>query len=145
MTSHVGRLYALAGCLLVFFVLWAAIAAHPWHSSAARADPRLLALQQREHRIRAESVQVKRILARRFAAYRVALTRREAKIGRARALIRLRAQQAAAQRAVAAQAAAQAAAAVATAPAPTPSAPAAASYSAPRVVTLPPITITRTS
>ena len=30
MTSHAGRLYAPAGSLFAFFVLWAAIAAHPW-------------------------------------------------------------------------------------------------------------------
>ena len=38
MTSHVARLYALAAAILVFFVAWAAIAAHPWqtHRPAAR-------------------------------------------------------------------------------------------------------------
>ena len=36
MTSHVGRLYALAVALVVFFLAWAAIAAHPGGRPAAR-------------------------------------------------------------------------------------------------------------
>ena len=42
MTSHIGRLYSLALALLVFFVLWAGIAARPWASTGT--DPRLTAL-----------------------------------------------------------------------------------------------------
>ena len=42
MTSHVARLYALAVGLLVFFVAWAAVAAHPWKTSTRPPqDPRL--------------------------------------------------------------------------------------------------------
>jgi hypothetical protein len=157
MTSHTGRLYALAGALFVFFVLWAAIAAHPWSTAKAAPDPRILALQAREHRIRVESVRVKRILDRRFAAYHVALARRERQIAHARALIRLRARQAAAQKAAYAKAVAARTAALAATPAPTYSAPAsysapapsysapAPTYSAPRIVNLPPVVITRTS
>ncbi len=152
MTSHTGRLYAAAGGLLVFFVLWAAIAAHPWR--AAAADPRIAALAAREQRIHRESLQVKRVLDRRFAAYRLAFTRRERQIAQARkqiALVRARhAAQVAAARAAAASAASAAAAAAAAPVAYTPAAtssytPAPAAYAAPRVVTLPPVTITRTS
>ncbi len=76
MTSHAARLYALAAAVLVFFVSWAAIAARPWASPAAKQDPRIAALAAREQRLRAESIAVKRILDRRWAAYRSALARR---------------------------------------------------------------------
>ena len=98
MTSHVGRLYATAAALLVFFVAWAAIAAHPWRS--ASADPRLSALAKREQILRREAALVQRIVAQRAAA------------GTARSQTR----------ALAAQAAPRV-----------------------RIVTLPPLTITRTS
>ena len=39
MTSHQGRLYALALSLVVFFLAWAVLAAHPWASPST--DPRL--------------------------------------------------------------------------------------------------------
>ena len=111
MTNHVVRLYALAISLLVLLVLWAAIAARPWQATAARpADPRLVALSAREQRLRHDAVIVKSVVDRRWAAYRVALARRNAQISNA-----------------------QRAASLAAA---TPSV---------RVVTLPPLTITRTS
>jgi hypothetical protein len=66
MTSHVGRLYAAVATVLAFFVLWAAIAAHPWRSTAT--DPRLTALAQREQVLRREAVLVRQIVARRTAA-----------------------------------------------------------------------------
>jgi hypothetical protein len=146
MTNHVGRLYSAAGALLVFFVLWAVIAAHPWR--AAAVDPRIAALTAREQRVHRESLQVKRVLDRRFAAYRLAFARREQQIARARkqiALVRARhAAQVAAARAAAASVVA--AAPVAYTPAATTSyTPPPAAYAAPRVVTLPPVTITRTS
>jgi hypothetical protein len=68
MTSHVGRLYALAGTLVIFFVLWAAIATHPWTS--APADPRLTVLAKREQALRREAVLVNRIVAQRAALQR---------------------------------------------------------------------------
>ena len=101
MTSHVGRLYALATALLVFFLAWAAVAAHPWVQAAPR-DPRLVALAAREQRVRQESVAVRRVVQQRWAVYRT----------------KLRAQQ-------------RAQAAVAAPPV--------------RVVTLPPLTVTRSS
>ena len=81
MTSHVARLYSLAAGVLVFFVAWAAVAAHPWqtHKTAAQ-DPRYAALKVREHRLRAESLAVKRILDRRWATYRAQLTLRKHEI-----------------------------------------------------------------
>jgi hypothetical protein len=107
MTSHTARLYALVASVLVFFVAWAAIAAHPWPArKAAVQDPRLASLQQREQRLRAESLAVRRVLDSRWATYRKQLALR----------------QRAARR-----------------PAPTTSAPPV------RVVTLPPLTVTRTS
>ena len=121
MTSHVARLYALVAAVLVFFVAWAAVAAHPWRAtSSAASDPRLAALQLREQRLRAESLAVKRIVDRRWAAYRVQLALRKRQV----AAIETRK--------------AKARAALA-------SAPAAATAPSVRVVTLPPLTITRTS
>jgi hypothetical protein len=130
MTSHVGRLYALALALFVFFLTWATVAAHPWSAPAAtRADPRAAALAARQVRLRHESVVVARIVRRRWAAYRKQLHRRQqriAAINRANAAAARQAQLAA-----------------------TAAAPAASGYSAAapsvRVVSLPPVTITRTS
>jgi len=128
MTSHVGRLYALAGALLGFFLVWALVASHPWRS--ASGDPRLQALVQRERRLRADAALVRQVTARRELEYRQALAaRRELAVRRSRI--------AAGRTEIASQQAAAARAAVsAAAPAPQPSV---------RVVTLPPLTITRTS
>ena len=84
MTSHVGRLYAAAGALLAFFVLWATIAAHPWASSTA-TDPRLVALAQRERHLRADAALVQKVVDRRYAAYRAALAKRRSEIAAAKA------------------------------------------------------------
>ena len=116
MTSQVGRLYAAAGALLAFFVLWATIAAHPWAASAA-TDPRLVALAQRERHLRADAALVQKVLDQRDAAYRAALAKRRSEIA-------------------AAKARAAAASAVAVSQASSPGV---------RVVTLPPLVITRTS
>jgi hypothetical protein len=84
MTSHVGRLYALAIALLVFFVTWAAVAARPWAAASSRgADPRLRALALREQRLRHESLVVRRIVRHRWAVYRVRLYKRNAQIAAA--------------------------------------------------------------
>jgi hypothetical protein len=108
MTSHTGRLYALAVTLVVFFLTWTVIAARPW--VVAKPDPRLAALAVREQQLRRESVVVRRLVQRRWAVYRVQLHQRQAKISAAQH----------------AQLAAAAAPSV-------------------RVVSLPPLTITRTS
>ncbi len=134
MTSHTARLYALVGAVLVFFVAWATIAAHPWQAaSTAAQDPRLTALQLREQRLRAESLAVKRVVDKRWAVYRAQLA--------------LRKQEIASLRAANAKARATSLASVhTTAPASAGgSAPVAAPAPAVRVVTLPPVTITRTS
>jgi hypothetical protein len=115
MTSHVGRLYALALGLVVFFLAWAVVAARPWGTPAV--DQRRQLLVAREVQLRHEALLVNRIVTERWAAYRKALRTRNAEIA-----------------AVKARAAQQAAAAAA--------APAVSSV---RVVTLPPLTITRTS
>lgn len=79
MTSHAGRLYALALALLAFFLAWSVFAARPWVSSA-QADPRIAALAAREQKIRHESVVVRRIVQKRWAVYRAALKQRKAQI-----------------------------------------------------------------
>jgi hypothetical protein len=130
MTSHVGRLYALALALVVFFLTWATVAAHPWSAHAKpRTDPRVAALAERQLRLRHESVVVARIVHRRWAIYRRRLNRRQRQI-------------AAVSRANAAAAGQAQLAASAAAVAPIASATAAPSV---RVVSLPPVTITRTS
>ncbi|HEY6960518.1 MAG TPA: hypothetical protein VI408_01375 [Gaiellaceae bacterium] len=79
MTSHVARLYGLMVAILVFFVAWAAVVAHPWSTRAAvKTDPRIAALVARQHRIHRESVRVQRIVDARWAAYRRALAKRSA-------------------------------------------------------------------
>ena len=132
MTSHHGRLYALASSILLFFVVWAVIAAHPWATPKASArDPRLLALAQREQRLRKEAGLVQRVVERRytdyrarFAAYNAALAMRQARIAAARRAAAQQAQLGSMQQAAAA---------------------AAPSGGGVRVVTLPPLVITRTS
>ena len=84
MTSHAGRVYALAVALVVFFLAWAVIAAHPWASAAG--DPRLRALAQREAALRKEARTVDAIVARRVDAYRAALRTRRAAIAAAAAV-----------------------------------------------------------
>jgi hypothetical protein len=113
--NHVGRLYAVALALVVFFVAWAVVAARPW--SAPAADPRLKALTVREARLRREARLADRVVARRWAAYHEALRARRSAIAAAK------------ERAT--QLAASSAAVPAAAPV--------------RIVTLPPLTITRTS
>ena len=108
MTSHAGRLYAVALALVVFFLTWAVVAAHPW--ATTKPDPRIAALAAREQQVRRESVAVQRIVQRRWAVYRAQLKSRQAQIASVHH----------------AQTAAAAAPSV-------------------RVVTLPPLTVTRTS
>ena len=127
MTSHTGRLYALSVALVVFFLTWTLIAAKPWVST--QADPRLAALVVREQHLRRQSLVVRRLVQHRWAVYRVRLHDRQRQI-------------AARQRQIAAAHQAQLAA---TAAAAVPAAPSAAAGPSVRVVSLPPITVTRTS
>lgn len=80
MASHQGRLYALALSLVVFFLGWAVVAAHPW--ATASADPRLRALATREGELRREAKLVRKVVAARWATYRVELKARRAEIAR---------------------------------------------------------------
>jgi len=135
MTNHVIRLYAFAAALLLFFVTWAAIAAKPWASHAsAKADPRWAALATRERALRHDAIAVRRVVNRRWRVYRVQLAARKHEISSAQR----RHQQALA----AARAAAATVSAASSAPSYSGSTGSAPSV---RVVTLPPITITRTS
>jgi hypothetical protein len=113
-TNQVGRLYAVALALVLFFLTWAVVAARPW--SAPGADPRLKALAAREAQLRREAKLVNTVVARRWTVYRAALHARQVEIAAAKAR----------------------------------SAQVAMSYTAApsagvRIVTLPPLTITRTS
>jgi hypothetical protein len=110
MTSHHGRLYALALALVVFFLAWAVIAAHPW--ATASADPRVRTLAMRQAQLEREAKLVRKVVATRWARYRVELKARRAQIARVNAA----AAAAAAQAAQAAQTATVATAAPATGP-----------------------------
>ncbi len=80
MTSQHGRLYALALALVVFFLAWAVVAAHPW--ATAGADPRLRVLAARETQLRHEAKRVQKIVAARWTRYRVRLKKRRAQIAK---------------------------------------------------------------
>ncbi|HEX2045198.1 MAG TPA: hypothetical protein VHF23_06190 [Gaiellaceae bacterium] len=126
MTDHVARLYAAAIAIVAFFVTWAVVAARPWAEPAAPSDRRLVALERREERLRRESIRVQRVVERRFAAYRVRLAERQQQIAAAQA------------------ATATPAPSVSAAPAaPAPAAPAPAPSVG--VVSVPPVTSTRSS
>jgi pyruvate/2-oxoglutarate dehydrogenase complex dihydrolipoamide acyltransferase (E2) component len=132
MTNHVTRLYALAVSVLVLFLAWAVVATHPWQTKTHRAaDPRIRALVIRERHIRHQSLLVRRLVNRRWHHYRIALAKRKTEISAA---------QRKHQQAVAA-------AAAAPAPSPSPSSYSSSYSSSPsvQVVTLPPLTVTRTS
>jgi hypothetical protein len=132
------RLSAAAAATLAFVVLWSSIAAKPWATTKRPAqDPRLLALTAREHRLRAEAIAVKRLVARRWHVYerRLRVRRRQVAAARRRHAEQLAAARAAARRIAAAQAAASS---VSYAPAPAAPPAAAAPAAAPRIVTLPP-------
>lgn len=118
MTNHVARLYAVALALAVLFLTWAVVAARPWATAAAaEKDPRIVALERREAKLRRQSVRVERTVERRFARYEARLRKRK--------------------RAIAAVQAANASALVAA-----PSAPAAPAVG---VVSLPPVTSSSSS
>ena len=77
MTSHVARLYALVTGVLVFFLAWAGVAAHPWAPQPGQ-DRRIAALAARQQRVQLESLRVKRIVDLRWAVYRQKLAARNA-------------------------------------------------------------------
>jgi hypothetical protein len=94
MTSHHGRLYALALALVAFFLAWAVVAAHPW--ATAGADPRLRTLAIRQAQLQREAKVVQKVVAERWAHYRIELTARRAQIARVNAAAAAAAAQAAA-------------------------------------------------
>jgi hypothetical protein len=74
MPSHTGRLYAVAGALVVLFLGWAAVAAHPW--DAAPVDPRVAALTERRAQVREDAAKAKRVVAARWNRYQARLADR---------------------------------------------------------------------
>lgn len=80
MTSHHGRLYALALALVVFFLAWAVVAARPWATTSA--DPRLRALAIRQAQLQREARLARKVVAARWVAYRAQLKARRAQIAR---------------------------------------------------------------
>ena len=64
MTNHIVRLYTAAGAIVIFFLLWATIAAHPWATTeqVTPQDPRLVALAQREKSLRKRAAGVNRVV-----------------------------------------------------------------------------------
>jgi hypothetical protein len=76
-TNVIGRFWAVAVALVVFFVLWAALAAKPWVSSGAPADPRLSALQAQQQKTQNRALAAQQTLNKRWAAYRSALVRQK--------------------------------------------------------------------
>jgi hypothetical protein len=63
--ARVTRLYVFAVSLLVFFVVWATVAARPWVAKGSSADRQIAALAAREQRIHLESLLVRKLRARR--------------------------------------------------------------------------------
>lgn len=83
--SDAARLYAITIALLVFFVAWAGIAAHPWTGPepVPRADPRAAALTAREAHLLHRTRATRRVLVARWTRYQHRLARRVAAIERA--------------------------------------------------------------
>jgi hypothetical protein len=135
MTSHALRLYVASVTLLVFFVLWAVVAAKPWASTSGHAapDPRLVALRRRQRHLERETRIVKLQVDRRWHEYSRRLRRRESLI---HTLERRHAAQVAAATAAASAASAYRAPSVSG----TPAAQVVAPAPQVRVVSLPPAT-----
>ncbi len=76
MPNHIGRIYVIAGALVVLFLGWAAVAAHPW--DATPVDPRVAALNDRRVQVNQQAAEAKRIVAARWKRYerRLAVRRR---------------------------------------------------------------------
>ena len=71
MKNHLVRLYTAAGAIVVFFLLWATVAAHPWATTeqVTPQDPRLIALAHREKKLQKRAVVVNRVVGQRWAVY----------------------------------------------------------------------------
>ena len=77
MTNAIGRFWAVALALVVFFILWAVLAAKPWVSSGTPSDPRLAALQAREQKVQTRALAAQQTLNKRWAVYRSTLLRQK--------------------------------------------------------------------
>ncbi len=84
MGSDTARLYAVCLALLVFFVAWAAIAAHPWTGPepAIPRDPRARAVAARQAHLVARARVARHVLERRWTTYHRRMTARLAEIAR---------------------------------------------------------------
>ncbi len=81
MTRHIARLYVIAGAMLVLFLGWAAVAAHPWDTTPV--DPRVAALDARRAQVRHDAAEAKRVVARRWKRYEARLAVRRRAVDRA--------------------------------------------------------------
>jgi hypothetical protein len=70
--ARVTRLYVFAVTLLVFFVVWAVVAARPWVAKTSSGDRQIAALAAREQRIHFESLIVRKLRAQRAAQQTIA-------------------------------------------------------------------------
>jgi hypothetical protein len=70
--ARVTRLYVFAVTMLVFFVVWAVVAARPWVAKTSSGDRQVAALAAREQRIHFESLLVRKLSAQRAAQQPVA-------------------------------------------------------------------------
>ena len=77
MTNGLGRLYATALAVVVFFVAWAVVAARPWVADDSKQDPRIAALTAREQRLHQDAIAIKKIVDKRWATYRAELAQRK--------------------------------------------------------------------
>ena len=67
MTSHIGRVYAVAGALVVLFLGWAAVAAHPWDAAAGRSASG--GAERAPRQVRQDAADAKRVVAARWERY----------------------------------------------------------------------------
>ncbi len=77
MTNNLGRLYAPALAVVLFFVAWAVVAARPWVADDSKQDPRIAALTAREQRLHQDAIAIKKIVDKRWATYRAELAQRK--------------------------------------------------------------------
>ena len=126
------RLSSFTAALVIFALAWWTVGARPWQPEAKeKVDPRLLALQEREAELRQQAEDARRLLKERWESYRHRLKLRQKAIAAAERRHRRELKRAK----LAAEAAARAPRVVTV------------SVSAPsvHVVSLPPVTKTKTS
>lgn len=81
MTNSFGRSGAIALAIFIFFMTWAIIAARPWiEEPSVATDPRIVALNAREARLRRDATQINAIVKKRWTAYQAQLNVRKKKI-----------------------------------------------------------------